>query len=61
MVAGFRMHLELEQKVLSKKINLLKLSFSYALGCLLKLILLDICGIEATPLGGWEVESGRNV
>ncbi len=25
------------------------------------IILLDICGIEATPLGGWEAEKGRNV
>jgi hypothetical protein len=26
-----------------------------------KAILLDICGSEATSLGGWEVEKGRNV
>jgi len=26
-----------------------------------KVILLDICGSAATPLGSWEVENGRNV
>jgi len=27
----------------------------------LNIILLDICGIAATPLGGWEVENAKNV